>query len=64
MVKSFLKPLVIVMAIALFMSFSIGISPAFATTLSLKTEGIAKRDGILSGQLTLFVILGLLKIER
>ena len=41
-----------IVAIALFFSIILGVSPAFATTFSFKTEGIARRDGMLTGQLT------------
>jgi hypothetical protein len=41
----------IAVAIASILTLFLGTTPALATTFSFKTEGIAKRDGILKGQL-------------
>lgn len=40
-----------ILFLVLVLSLVIGIEPVFATTFSFKTEGIAKRDGLLTGQL-------------
>lgn len=40
-----------VVAIAFIFTLILGIAPAFATTLSFKAVGNAKRDGVLTGQL-------------
>ncbi|MEO0538927.1 MAG: hypothetical protein AAF215_34375 [Cyanobacteria bacterium P01_A01_bin.123] len=40
-----------ILFLVLMLGLAIGIAPAFATTFSFKTEGIAKRDGLLTGQL-------------
>lgn len=41
----------ILIAIVLLLSLMLGVAPVFAKTLAFRTQGIAKRDGILTGQL-------------